>query len=128
MSMQPPPGALAAAQALLPHGRAHYCYATLEENASALLADQTSAAQVIAACVRVDLLDLIRKVEADMFRTVTDTGANLNALCVWNTLRRHAGLPRLTKDDLPAYDAERKGYVMPPDSKLLTNTKGGGIV
>ncbi len=67
----------------------------------------------------VTLLDCIAKVEADHFRTVTDTGSNPNAMVVWNALRRAAGLPGLSKDDLPAYDAERKAYVCPEGSRLL---------
>ncbi len=67
----------------------------------------------------VSLLDCIAKVEADHFRTVTDTGSNPCAMVVWNALRRHAGLPGLSKDDLPAFDETRGQYLQPEGSRLL---------
>jgi hypothetical protein len=47
--------------------------------------------------------DWIKEVEGHHFRTNHDTGANLNALFVWNILRRRAGLPSISKNDLPAF-------------------------
>lgn len=52
------------------------------------------------------LIQFIETTEAAHFRTPYDTGANLNALLVWNLVRRFAGLPRLTRDDL----MNRAGY------------------
>jgi hypothetical protein len=49
-----------------------------------------------------DLTDFIADVEARHFRTVNDTGANLNALMIWNRVREFAGLPELTMDELAA--------------------------
>lgn len=46
------------------------------------------------------LLAFIDDVERSMFRTDMDTGANTNALIVWNQLRIHAGLPALNRMDL----------------------------
>src|SRR6266540_2438292 len=65
------------------------------------------------------LLVLITEVERDHFRTVEDSGANLNVLLIWNIVRRHAGLPRISRDDLPAWDGNR--YTMPAGSRLLAN-------
>ena len=48
-------------------------------------------------------LDFIKSIEQAHFRTSTDTGANLNALLIWNCVREHVGLPRLTLGDLPAF-------------------------
>jgi hypothetical protein len=45
----------------------------------------------------------VKKVEAAHFRTVHDTGANENALLIWNIVREHVGLPWLKKSDLPVY-------------------------
>jgi len=49
------------------------------------------------------IVEFIQKVEKDHFRTVTDTGANPNALFIWNLVREEAGLPRLDPKDLPAF-------------------------
>ncbi len=65
------------------------------------------------------LTGLMAKVESAHFRTVTDTGANPNAMVIWNALRRAAGLPGLSKDDLPAHDETRDQYVCPEGSRLL---------
>lgn len=46
------------------------------------------------------LLAFIDDVERSMFRTDMDTGANTNALIVWNQLRMYAGLPALSRTDL----------------------------
>lgn len=45
----------------------------------------------------------VAQVEAAHFRTAADTGANHNALMIWNIVRRHVGLPELTPEDLPAW-------------------------
>jgi hypothetical protein len=47
-----------------------------------------------------ELTSYMADIESRMFRTNQDVGANSNALMVWNTLREHAGLPRLTRDNL----------------------------
>lgn len=47
--------------------------------------------------------DFIKQVESAHFRTNEDTGAVLNALFIWNLVRKHVGLPRLDMGDLPAY-------------------------
>lgn len=52
----------------------------------------------------------IKDVESRHFRTNEDTGANLNALMIWNLVRKHAGLPKLETDDLPAYCATHDTY------------------
>ncbi len=66
------------------------------------------------------IIGLIIQVERAHFRTVHDTGANSCAMTVHNTLRVACDLPRLTTDDLPSWDEARKGYFMPPTSRLLT--------
>lgn len=62
---------------------------------------------------------LIAAVEAAHFRTVDDTGAHPCAMTVLNCMRREAGLPYLSRDDLPAWDGTR--YAAPPTSRLLSN-------
>ncbi len=89
---------------------------------------QKAAAHVLDAHVSLAIRQLMTKVETDHFRTNEDTGANLNALTVWNCLRRHAGLPYISRDDLPAYDGTADAYLMPSGSRLLTNDKGAGTV
>ncbi len=49
------------------------------------------------------LLSFIKSVEDNHFRTDTDTGANLNALFIWNRIREYAGLEPLRLEDLPSY-------------------------
>lgn len=56
-----------------------------------------------------ELMEFIEQTEKSHFRTASDTGANPNALFIWNLLREHAGLPRLTKDDLMHRHAELTG-------------------
>ncbi len=77
------------------------------------------------------LLSVLREIEAAHFRTTEDTGANKTALTVWNGLRRRLGLPSIWTEDLPTWDQDRKGYFMPPASKLLTAraalAKGGKV-
>lgn len=66
-----------------------------------------------------ELLRVIEEVERVHFRTDKDTGANLNAICVMNAFRREAGLPYISKADLPTWDEQDEKYVQPADSKLL---------
>lgn len=54
--------------------------------------------------------NFINEVEKAHFRTNQDTGANLNALLIWNLVRKHVGLPRLEVDDLPAYCEAHETY------------------
>lgn len=49
------------------------------------------------------ILDFIKQTEKSHFRTVHDTGANSNALFVWNLVRQHAGLSPLQISDLPGF-------------------------
>ncbi len=56
-----------------------------------------------------DLTDFIESTERKYFRTASDTGANSNALLIWNCVREHAGLKRLTKDEL--FKRERDYYM-----------------
>jgi hypothetical protein len=53
---------------------------------------------------------LIQEIEARLFRTDADTGANECALTVWNAVRRYAHLPRITKSDLASYHGECGRY------------------
>ena len=55
-------------------------------------------------------VDFVKKVEADHFRTVHDTGANDCALFIWNLVRERLGLPRLEKKDLPHFCKTHKCY------------------
>lgn len=54
--------------------------------------------------------DFIKKVEAAHFRTRTDTGANTNALLIWNLVRAHVGLSKLEIDDLAAFCTSHRTY------------------
>ncbi len=93
----------------------HHCTLTEARGAAAMAGFDLLEAKPAA----LSITDLIAKVEADHFRTVIDTGANPNAMVVWNALRRHAGLPGLSKDDLPAFDETRGQYLQPEGSRLL---------
>jgi hypothetical protein len=55
-------------------------------------------------------LKFIESVEKAHFRTNEDTGANPNALLIWNLVRKNCGLAPLSKDDLPAYCQTHKTY------------------
>lgn len=55
-------------------------------------------------------IEFIKKVEAADFRTCHDTGANSNAMYIWNKVREHVGLPRITIDDLPKFCATHDTY------------------
>lgn len=59
-----------------------------------------------------NLRQFIEGIESRHFRTASDTGANPNALFVWNILREHAGLPRLTRDDLMQKHADEIGMTI----------------
>ena len=49
------------------------------------------------------LLQFIADTERAHFRTVHDSGANSNAMMLWNLLREHAGLSKLRLNDLPTW-------------------------
>lgn len=55
-----------------------------------------------------DLIEFIEQTEKAYFRTNMDTGANMNALFVWNRVREFAGLPELTHDDLSQRHADTR--------------------
>ena len=55
-------------------------------------------------------IEFIERVEKAHFRTEHDTGANHNALLIWNVVRKEAGLPPISLQDLPAYCATHKMY------------------
>jgi hypothetical protein len=55
-------------------------------------------------------LDFIKEVEKHHFRSAGDTGAHPNAMMIWNIVRRHVGLPRLTEEDLPRYCVSHDCY------------------
>lgn len=60
--------------------------------------------------------DFVKEVERHHFRTEHDTGANLNAMLVWNIVRKHVGLPPLSKKDLPRYCVHHDTYhLLRPD-------------
>lgn len=46
------------------------------------------------------LAEFVEDVEKCHFRSAYDTGANQNALFIWNIVRQKAGLPHLDLDDL----------------------------
>ena len=56
------------------------------------------------------MINFIKEVEKAHFRTKADTGANSNALMIWNMVRQHAGLRRLTLEDLPGYCKEHDEF------------------
>lgn len=64
---------------------------------------------------------VIAEVERAHFRTVDDTGAHPNAMLVWNAVRRHAGLNRVTLADLPAYCATCMEYHLSSDACEVPN-------
>lgn len=47
--------------------------------------------------------EFIAEVESKHFRTDADTGANQNAMMIWNIVREYVGLSRLRVQDLPAF-------------------------
>jgi hypothetical protein len=54
--------------------------------------------------------DFVARIEAAHFRTDCDTGANENAMAIWNCVRKHVGLPRLHKSELPSYCLTHRAY------------------
>lgn len=58
------------------------------------------------------LLNFINDVESRHFRTQYDTGANMNAMIIWNMVRKFAGLEELTRDDLRQRYADDKGWTL----------------
>ena len=72
------------------------------------------------------LLEFIKSVEERDFRTESDTGANSNALYIWNHVRRLAGLPDIEKSDLPAWCVKcRKYHQYPHERKPVTSEHKG---
>lgn len=74
------------------------------------------------------LLDFITDVESRHFRTQYDTGANMNAMIIWNMVRKFAGLEELTRDDLRQRYADDKGWTleqMIADEKSLNELMRG---
>jgi hypothetical protein len=66
----------------------------------------------------------IDSVEKRYFRTIEDTGANDNALFIWNRVREElAGLSKLTIDDLPAYCSTHMRYHKIDNSKGCVRKK-----
>jgi hypothetical protein len=63
------------------------------------------------------LLRFIADVEGRDFRTEHDTGANFNALYIWNHVRRLAGLEPLKKTDLPAFCVTCEKYHHKPHQR-----------
>ena len=80
------------------------------------MSDQVQHSEKNAPC---SLIDAIREIEKRDFRTVHDSGAHPIAMLLMNRLRKLAGLPSITKSDLPAHDGN--SYVMPAGSNLLSN-------
>lgn len=61
-------------------------------------------------------LEFVEQIEKAHFRTRNDTGANLNALLIWNCVRKHVGLKPLTVEDLPAFcDTHNTVHIIRPD-------------
>ena len=61
-----------------------------------------------------ELVRFIDDVESRHFRTEHDTGANLNAILIWNCVREYAGMKRITVKDLPAWCKKCKEYHVNP--------------
>ena len=53
--------------------------------------------------------EFIEDVQKCHFRTALDTGANSNALFIWNIVRNWAGMECLDEDDLHRFHAETDG-------------------
>lgn len=59
------------------------------------------------------LVEFVEDYESCHFRTPYDTGANHNAMFIWNGVRQLAGLEALTEDDLiERYYVKDKGMTM----------------
>lgn len=67
------------------------------------------------------LIEAIKTVERAHFRTIHDSGAEPHAMLVMNAFRLFAGMESIKLEDLPAWNVERKAYVMPANSRLLDN-------
>lgn len=63
------------------------------------------------------ILKMIAEVERKHFRTEHDSGANQNAMMIWNRVRKHAGLEPLTLSNLPAWCETCKCYHIKPHSR-----------
>lgn len=63
------------------------------------------------------LLQFIADTERAHFRTVHDSGANSNAMMLWNLLREHAGLSKLMLNDLPTWCSVCSQYHQSPMCK-----------
>lgn len=61
--------------------------------------------------------EFIESVERCHFRTREDTGANPNAMFIWNLVREEAGLPILTSRDLAAWCPTCEQYHVKPNSE-----------
>lgn len=59
---------------------------------------------------QMSLVEFIEDVEACHFRTGHDTGANLNAMMIWNIVREWAGMESLDHDDLIQRHADSLGW------------------
>lgn len=55
-------------------------------------------------------IELIADIESRLFRTIHDTGSGINTLCVWNAVRRNAGLTGIRLSDLPHFCETHKKY------------------
>lgn len=68
------------------------------------------------------LLKFIADVEGRDFRTEQDTGATMNAIYVWNHVRRLAGLEPLRLQDLPAWCVTCIKYHVNPHQRKVKVT------
>lgn len=78
-------------------------------------------------------LEFIADIERRFFRTEHDTGANINALMIWNLVRKEAGLPKLQVFDLTIAEeycdegrdavAEREYPLMPRNEEEFERIK-----
>ena len=62
-----------------------------------------SVEEVIQSAVNEVLYTIVTDIESSHFRTEHDTGANPNALLVWNWVRRWVGLPYIDRNSLRKY-------------------------
>ena len=53
---------------------------------------------------------VINEIESNHFRTEHDTGANPNALFIWNLVRKSQGLPSLKLEDLKPFCVTHNKY------------------
>lgn len=59
-----------------------------------------------------ELHEFIKRIEDAHFRTESDTGANFNALFIWNQVRKFAGLEPIDKFELRRRHAATSDYTM----------------